>query len=144
MPMTCQRQCQIMQCQDILMHLLYSGGSEQLLRSLIAQSVRNITAEYGANNNNGVKAALAHYVPPQQSSLASLRAMFFVLLDQDSTMRTELCSKRFLPSLPVVCPFKACSFFEQLHESVVVQWVKNESIDLLQFEDSLKEAYLVA
>ena len=131
-----------MQCQDILMHLLYSGGSEQLLRSLITQSVRNITAEYGASN--GVKAALAHYVPPQQSSLAFLRAMFFVLLDQDSTMRSELCSKRFLPSLPVVCPFKACRFFDQLHDSVVVQWVKNESIDLLQLEESLKEAYLVA
>jgi hypothetical protein len=144
MPMTCQpRPCQdIMQCQDILMHLLYSGGSEQLLRSLITQSVRNITEEYGAAK--GVRDTLAHYIPPKQSSLAFLRAMFFVLLDQDSTMRSDLCSKRLLSSLPVVCPHKTCRFFDLLHDSVVVEWVKNESIDLLQFEESLKEAYLVA
>lgn len=139
-PITCQDAGR--QCQDILMHLLYSGGSETLLRSLIAQSIRNITEEYGACQ--GVRDALGLYVLPKQASLALLRAVFFVLLNQDSRMRAALCDKRFLPSLPVLCPHKACGLYDQLHNTVVVEWVKNELIDLLQFEESLKEAYLVS
>ena len=139
-PITCQDTGR--QCQDILMHLLYSGGSEPLLRCLIAQSIRNITEEYG--QSKGVRDALGLYILPKQASLALLRAVFFVLLNQDGSMRAALCAKRFLPSLPVVCPHKACRLYDQLKDTVVVEWVKNESIDLLQLEESLKEAYLVS
>jgi hypothetical protein len=135
--MTCQHS---RQCQDILMHLLYSGGADMLLRSLIAQSIRNITDEHGSS---GVKGALTLYVLPPACSLALLRGVFFVLLNQDSRMRTALCAKRFLPSLPALCPHKACRLFDQLNDNVVVEWIKNESVDLMQFEESLKEAYLV-
>ena len=140
MPITCQNAGR--QCQDILMHLLYSGGSEMLLKSLILQSLRNITEEFGGSK--GVRDALALYVLPKHSSLALLRSVFFILLNQDSRMRNALCSKRFLPSLPMVCPHKACRLYDQLNDSVVVAWVKDESVDLLQFEESLKEAYLVS
>ena len=88
--------------------------------------------------------ALGLYVLPKQASLALLRAVFFVLLNQDSRMRVALCGKRFLPSLSALCPHKACRLYDQLKDTVVVEWVKNESIDLLQFEESLKEAYLVS
>ena len=140
MPITCQNAGR--QCQDILMHLLYSGGSEMLLKSLILQSLRNITEEFGGSK--GVRDALALYVLPKHSSLALLRSVFFILLNQDSRMRNALCSKRFVPSLPMVCPHKACRLYDQLNDSVVVAWVKDESVDLLQFEESLKEAYLVS
>lgn len=139
MPMTCQDAGR--QCQDILMHLLYSGGSEMLLKGLITQSIRNITEDYG--QSKGVRDALGLYTLPKQPSLALLRSVFFVLLNQDSRMREALCSKRFLPSLPVVCPYKACRLYDLLRDSVVVEWIKNESVDLMQLEESLKEAYLV-
>jgi hypothetical protein len=139
-PMTCQETGR--QCQDILMHLLYSGGSEVLLRSLITQSIRNITDEFGGSK--GVRDALAHYILPPACSLALLRAVFFILLNQDSRMRSNLCKQRYLPSLPTVCPHKACILYDQLHDVVIVEWVKRESIDLMQFEESLKEAYLVS
>jgi len=138
-PVTCQEAGR--QCQDILMHLLYSGGSEVLLRSLIAQSMRNIAEEYGGCR--GVLDALGLYRVPAQASLAFLRVVFFVLLNQDSKMRAALCEKRFLPNLPVLCPHKACRLYDQLH-AVMVEWVKNETVDLLQLEDNLKEAYLVS
>lgn len=139
-PMTCQRTG--VQCQDILMHVLYSGGAEALLRNLIAQSIRNISAEFGGSK--GVNDALALYTLPPSCSLALLRAVFFVLLNKDSRMRCNLCKQRFTPSLPAVCPYKACTFYDQLHDVVIVEWVKKESVDLMQFEESLKEAYLVS
>ena len=124
------------------MHVLYSGGSERLLKSLISQSIRNITDEFGGSK--GVRDALALYILPRSCSLALLRAIFFVLLNQDSKMRSMLCKQRYLPSLPTVCPHKACILYDQLHDTVIVEWVKRESIDLMTFEESLKEAYLVS
>lgn len=137
-PMTCHDRNPL--CQDTLMHLLYSGGAEGLLRNLITQSVRNITEDHASP---GVRLALASYLPPQgPCSLAQLRVVFFILLHQDSRMRSALCDKRFLPSLPALCPHKACRFYDQLGVTVS-DWIKNESVDLLQFAESLKEAYLV-
>jgi hypothetical protein len=123
------------------MHMLYSGGSAALLRSLISQSIRNITEEHCSE---GVKEALTLYVLPPTCSLALLRSVFFILLNQDSRMRTALCDKRFLPSLPPLCPHKACRLFDLLHDGIVVEWIKNESVDLLQLEENLKDAYLVS
>ena len=42
------------------------------------------------------------------------------------------------------CPHKACSLYDQLNETVVPQWIKDERISLLDFIDQLKDAYLVA
>ena len=139
-PMTCQETGR--QCQDILMHVLFSGGSETLLRGLISLSIKNITDEFGGSK--GVRDALALYILPPTCSLALLRAVFFVLLNQDSRMRSMLCKQRYIPSLPTLCPHKACVLYDQLHDTVVVEWVKKESIDLMQLEESLKEAYLVS
>jgi hypothetical protein len=139
-PITCQDTGR--QCQDILMHLLYSGGSEQLLKGLIAESIANITEQYSAFGR--VRDALSLYVLQGQSSLSLLRAVFFVLLNQDSKMRADLCARRFLHSLPLLCPHKACRLYDILKDTVVVEWVKNETIDLLQFEEGLREAYLVS
>jgi hypothetical protein len=139
-PITCHEKNQ--QCQDILMHLLYSGGSEALLKSLITQSIRNITEEH--KDAHGVRDALAPYrCPSGPCSLALLRAIFFVLLHQDSRMRTALCEKRFFPALPPLCPYKACRLYDQLGETVA-EWAKNETVDLLQFSENLKDAYLVS
>ncbi len=141
MPMICQ-DTHTRQCQDILMHLLYSGSCEPLLRSLIAQSMRNIAAEHPASE--GVRRALLPFAPTQSTPHATLRAVFFLLLNQDSRMRDALCTKRVLPYLPVLCPHKACRFYDSLRDSVVVEWVKNEDMHILELVESLKEAYLVS
>jgi hypothetical protein len=143
MPMICQ-DTHTRQCQDVVMHLLYSGNCEVLLRSLILQSIQNIASEHQASD--GVRKALLPFVPTKDRvmSPAMLRAVFFVLLNQDSKMRESLCSKRVLAYLPELCPHKACRFYDCLKEMVVVEWIKNESVHLLEFVENLKEAYLVS
>ena len=126
------------------MHILYSGNCEVLLRSLIVESINNIAAEHPASD--GVRQALVPYIPTQERPMspAMLRAVFFILLNQDSKMRDMICTKRTLPYLPELCPHKACRLYDCLKDSVVAEWVKNENIHLLEFVDSLKEAYLVS
>ena len=142
-PRICQ-EVRTRQCQDILMHILYSGNCEVLLRSLIVESINNIAAEHPASD--GVRQALVPYIPTQERPMspAMLRAVFFILLNQDSKMRDMICTKRTLPYLPELCPHKACRLYDCLKDSVVAEWVKNENIHLLEFVDSLKEAYLVS
>ena len=141
MPMICQ-DTHTRQCQDILMHLLYSGNCEALLRSLIMQSIHNISAEHAISA--GVRQALQSFVPTQATPPATLRAVFFILLNQDSKMRESLCAKRVLQYLPELCAHKACRFYDALNESVVVEWIKNENVHILEFVENLKEAYLVS
>ena len=143
MPMICQ-DTHTRQCQDILMHLLYSGNCEMLLRSLILQSINNIAADHPGSE--GVRNALLPFVPTEANPMspAMLRAVFFILLNQDSRLRESICSKRVLSYLPELCPHKACRFYDSLKESLVVEWVKNENIHLLEFVETLKDAYLVS
>jgi len=126
------------------MHILYSGNCEALLNSLILESVNNIIAEHPTSE--GVRQALIPFIPTKERPMppALLRASFFILLNQDSKMRNSLCTKRTLPYLQTLCPHKACRFYDYLNESVVPEWVKNESIHLLDFVESLKESYLVS
>ena len=132
------------QCQDVLMHILYSGNCEVLLHTLIMQSINNIAADHPSSE--GVRQALIPFIPTRERPMspAMLRAVFFVLLNQDSKMRDSICSKRVLPYLPELCPHKACRFYDNLQETVIVEWVKNESVHLLDFVENLKEAYLVS
>ena len=141
MPIICQ-ETHTRQCQDVLMHILYSGSCEVLLRSLIMQSIHNIAGEYPASD--GVRQALIPYIPSSESPPAMLRSIFFILLNQDSKMRDILCTQRTLSYLPPLCPHKACRLYDHLKESVVVEWVKNENVHLLEFVERLKEAYLVS
>lgn len=142
-PSICQ-EAHTRQCQDVIMHVLYSGNCEALLTSLVTESVNNIISEYSASE--GVKRALAPFIPTKECPMspAMLRAVFFILLNQDSRMRNLLCTQKILPYLPMLCPHKACRFYDCLKDCVVPSWVKDESIELVAFVESLKEAYLVS
>ena len=141
-PMICQ-DTHTRQCQDILMHILYSGNCEALLRTLIVQSANNIASEHPTG---GVRQALAPYIPTNERPMpvATLRAVFFILLNQDSRMRDMVCAKRVLPYLPELCPHKACRLYDSLNESVVIDWIKNENVHILEFVENLKEVYLAS
>ena len=144
-PIICQTQdTHTRQCQDILMHILYSGNSDVLLRSLIMQSINNIAAEHPSSE--GVRQALIPFIPTQERPMSSamLRSVFFILLNQDSAMRDSLCNKRIISYLPELCPHKACRLYDNLKDSVIMEWIKNEGVHLLEFVDNLKEAYLVS
>ena len=138
MPRICQPQSPE---SDILMHLLYNGGSVPLLRALISESSRNISEDFPTE---GVRSALKELSPPPDASISCLRARFFLLLNQDHRMRSRLCQERVAGHVSPVCAHKACSLYDQLNETVVPQWIKDERISLLDFVEQLKDAYLVA
>lgn len=139
MPRICKEP--YVQSQDVLMHLLYSGAAEPLLRDLITRSIQNLCEDFPTT---GVRNALACFVPPKEASLALLRAIFFVLLNQDGRMRSALCSTRILPLLPELCPYKACRLYDTLKDTVLRDWACNETIGLAQLVETLKETYLVS
>ena len=123
------------------MHLIYSGGAEPLLRSLIVESIRNIADDFPTS---GVRAALTSLAPTGDTSLAGLRVRFFLMLNQDHRMRVRLCHGKVAPYLNPVCAYKACNLYEQLRECVVPAWIKNETVTLLDLAENFKDAYLVA
>ena len=139
MPRICKEP--YVQSQDAAMHVLYSGASDTLLRELIHRSLCNLGEDFPTK---GVRSALECFVPPREASLALLRAIFFVLLNQDSRMRAHLCSARVAPMLPALCPHKACRLYDTLREKVLRDWIKDETVGLLQLVENLKEAYLVS
>ena len=150
MPRTCQEehktqsqsmQCQSTQYQDALVHVLYSGGAEGVLRGLIMDSIRSIGEDFPTD---GVRRALTMLVPHPGASMAHLRVLFFLLLNKDSRMRVRLCQERVAWYLPVLCPHKGCSLYEQLRESVVPAWIRDERVGVLEMEERLRDAYLVA
>ena len=123
------------------MHVLYSGGGETILRGLIMDSIRNIGEDFPTE---GVRKALTMLVPPPVASMAHLRVLFFILLNKDSRMRVRLCQERVAWYLPVLCPHKACSLYEQLRETVVPGWIRDERVGVMDMEERLRDAYLVA
>jgi hypothetical protein len=123
------------------MHLLYNGGAVPLLRALISESSRNISETFPTE---GVMNALKDIQPGPDASLSCLRARFFLLLNQDHLMRARLCQERVAGHVAPVCPHKACGLYDQLNETVVPLWIKDERIGLHDFVERLKDAYLVA
>ena len=59
-------------------------------------------------------------------------------------MRVRLCQDKLYGYIATLCPYKACAFYMQLRETVVPAWIKDERISLLDFEERLKDAYLVS
>ena len=139
MPMICKDAH--IPCQDTLQYLLYSGSASPLLHALIRQCVTNLGNDFPTP---GVRAALGRYLVPRESSLALLRAVFFVLLSYDSRTRSALCERRFLPHVPELCAHKACRFYDQLRDEVLVGWIKDETVGTAELMERLKESYLVA
>ena len=127
--------------QDILMFLHYSGAAAPLLRALIAESMRNVAEDFPTE---GVRKALLGLAPPPDASLVCLRVRFFLLLNQDYRMRVRLCRERAAGHLPTVDPYKACALYEQMNETLVPSWIRDERITILDFAEQLKDAYLAA
>jgi hypothetical protein len=139
MPSICQNPPR--QCQDSLMFLLFSFASEKLLRQLVCESMNNVLEDF---HTPGVRAALEAFAPKRETSLAHLKLYFCMLLNVDERMRRRLCSSQIDWSLQRVCPNKACVFYDQLRETLMPAWLKDETVSLLDMNERLKDAYLVS
>ncbi len=124
------------------MYIMFNAGSVQLLTALINESVKNIAEEFPTE---GVRSALSSLVSPSRhTSLACLRVRFFLLLHQDARMRRRLCENKIAWYIPTLCPYKACNLYDQLRTTLIPNWIKDETVSLLAFEETLRDAYLVA
>jgi hypothetical protein len=133
--MTCQQGKR-----DMLSHVLYGGNLEFVAR-LIEESVINVSREYGGCE--GVAEALQLLRPKEGDSLHALQIKFFLLLNEDETMRKSLASVKAGHALMVsLCPRKAERFYDDLCERLVPSWIKDCRVSHEAFVDSLRQAYL--
>ena len=127
---------------DPIMFLLYSGHCTGLLCILIEECKQNIANLY---SSDGVKSVLDYFVvQPDNISFSMLRAIFFLLLSKDAIMRKKLCETRINWFLPILCPYKACRFYQEMDTVVINKWIKDERVTIVDLDESIRDAYLVA
>jgi hypothetical protein len=102
--------------------------------------VINLAREYPTQN---VQDMLVHFRPTDRDTLDSLRAKFFLLLNQDMQMRRTLGEPRGKAALvAAVCDHKATRFYDELSAEIIPRFAQNQRMTLVEFVDMLKECYL--
>ena len=129
---------------DMLSHVLY-GSNRELVVRLIEESVVNLGREY--SGSEGVVDALQQLRPREGEALCRLQIKFFVLLNEDETMRRNLSNVREegqtgMLMVCSLCPFKAERFYDSLCDELIPAWVKDSHVSHAAFVDSLRQAYL--
>jgi hypothetical protein len=128
----------------MLSHVLF-GANADLIKRLIEECVINLGREYGACD--GVVQALQELRPREGDSLNALQIKFFVLLNEDETMRKNLGNVREagqtgMLMVASLCPFKAERFYDTLSDELVPRWIKDCGVTREAFVDSVRQAYL--
>jgi hypothetical protein len=135
MPCTCPHR-------DWLMYILYSCDSE-FMSQVIATAVSGIDAEH---STRGVTEALEPFRPSPGDCLHALRIKLLVLLDQDEGTRRRLCefSSPTVRNYAPVPPEKADRFYAELHDRLIPDWIKDETVSAGEFVDRARMAYLIS
>ncbi len=129
---------------DMLSHVLF-GANTAFVARLIEESVINVSREYP--NCMGVAEALQLLRPSEGDSLHKLQIKFFLLLNEDETMRRNVCSvneqgQTGMLLVCSLCPYKAERFYDALCDELVPWWIKDCRISHEGFVDALRQAYL--
>lgn len=117
----------------------------EYIARLIEESVINISREY--ESHSGVAEALQLMRPVEGDSLSKLQLKFFLLLNEDETMRRNLSNvktkgKGSLMTVGSLCPHKAERFYDSLCDELIPVWIKDSRIPHDAFVDTLRNAYL--
>lgn len=140
MPMTCAPAVASLQRRDVLFYVLF-GANVDYFRGLIEESVLNISREYPGSDC--VAEALQLMRPAEGDSLVALQIKFFVLLNEDETMRRSLASvKGKHPMVVSLCPHKAERFYDDLCERLLPWWMRDCRVSHAEFVDAIRAAYL--
>jgi hypothetical protein len=135
MPMTCGGVG--FQKRDVLFHVLF-GGNAAYIRRLVEESVVNLSREYPGDS---VAEALQLMRPDERDGVHHLQIRFFLLLNEDETMRRRLAVVR-TPVVTGLCPYKAERFYDLLRDELVPSWIRACSVSHGEFVDRLREGYL--
>ena len=122
------------------MYILYSCDSE-FMSQVIRSAAKNIEEEHATE---GVTQAIKPFMPHPEDCLHSLRIKLLILLNRDERTRRRLCeyTSPVVRSYTPVPEEKASRFYVELHETLIPDWVKNETITSGEFIDGVRMAYL--
>jgi len=128
---------------DWLMYILYYEDAH-LLEQIINSAITSIKQAY--HKHQCVLDVLAAYTPAQTDSINILRVKLLVLLDTDEESRNRLCAfaSETIKDLRCLCPLKASTFFEELHSTLLPEWVQDECKDTYDLLEAVRDAYLVS
>lgn len=129
----------------MLSHVLYGANTDFIAR-LIEESVINVAREY---NTEGVAEALQMLRPTQGDSLLKLQIKFFLLLNEDETMRRNLSNVREKGQTGMLmvcslCPFKAERFYDALCDELIPEWIKDCTVSHASFVENIRNTYLLS
>ena len=135
MPCTCPHR-------DWLFYVLYSCDSE-FMSQIIRTAAANIEAEH---HTQAVTNSLLPFLPSPDDCLHSLRIKLLVLVDQDEASRRRLCeyTSPAVRNYAPVAPEKADRFFADLHDALIPDWIKDETISAGEFVDRARMSYLIS
>lgn len=127
---------------DWLMYILYACDSE-FMSQVISTAIAGIDEEHG---NPGVTDALRLYRPSPEDCLHTLRIKLLVLLDQDEGTRRRLCEfvSPVVRNYAPVAPEKADRFYADLHDRLIPDWIKDETVTAVEFVERARMAYLIS
>jgi hypothetical protein len=98
------------------------------------------------HNTDGIKEALVPYLPGDRDCMHIARIKLMVLLDQDEGTRRRLCeyTSDLARDWRPVCAQKATRFYAELHDVLLPEWIKDETISHSEFIERVRMAYLVS
>ena len=119
------------------MYVLYSKD-ERFVYDMVSRVTREVAAMYDLPP----LVTLLDY--PDRPIL--YRCLFFLLLNFHALFRYWVLSDAAGTDngLPPLCPYKACSFLQQLRETLVLQFLVREDMTLEDFDRNIKVAYVVS
>lgn len=127
---------------DILWHVLYDSDIE-LIRDITLPAT--ILAE---ETNSSGTSEIINYVKLCKN-MNVMRTMFFIILNIDETLRADVCSPTFCRSVWTVhgrptplCPYKASRFFQDLEETCIHAWMRNERCTTTNMIENLRLLYM--
>jgi hypothetical protein len=124
------------------MYILYSCDSD-FMSQVISTAAAGIQAEH---DTPGVAQAVQPFFAAPDDCLHSLRIKLLVLLDQDEGTRRRLCEYTS-PAVRNYSPVpaeKANRFYVDLHERLIPDWIKDETVTAGEFVDRVRMAYLIS
>ena len=124
------------------MYILYSCDSE-FMSQVIRSAAKGIEDEH---TSPGVTEATKAFLPHPEDCLHSLRIKLLILMNQDERTRRRLCeyTSPVVRNYTAVPAEKANRFYAELHETLIPNWVKDETITPGDFVDSARMAYLIS
>ncbi len=113
------------------------------MSQIIRSAAKGIEEEH---DTPGVTESVQPFLPSSEDCLHSLRIKLLILLNQDERTRRRLCEytstavRNFTP----VPEEKANRFFTELHDDLIPNWVKDETITPGEFIESVRMSYLIS